>query len=268
MDRKTTGKNYLFTVLLLAGIIGGCAVGAIWPGATHLEPLGTIFINMMFCIVVPLVFVSIAGAISNMRNRKRGTRIIGVSIAIFLLTCAIAAVVMIVLVKLYPPVTEAWSDIEAGEIGEQPAVTTLIVNFFTVNDFSGLLSRKAMLPLIVFSVLFGFCTNACGGPDCAVGRFLNSLTDVMLHFVRFVSYYAPIGFFGFFAYLVASYGPQLIGDYGRGMLLYYPLCFGYLFTMYPLYARIGGGKGAPKLMLGHLLRPAVKRMVRRFSTSV
>ena len=63
MEKKDR-TNFLFTAFLLLGIAGGCAVGAIWPGATALEPLGTVFINMMFCIVVPLVFSSIAGAIA------------------------------------------------------------------------------------------------------------------------------------------------------------------------------------------------------------
>jgi Na+/H+-dicarboxylate symporter len=257
MKGKSIKQDYLFTILLLLGIAAGCIVGAVWPGATCLEPLGTIFINMMFCIVVPLVFASIAGAISNMRNKKRGGKIIGVTIASFLITCAVAATVMILFVKLYPPVTQAWQGLESGTVDEQASVTELIVNFFTVSDFSGLLTRRAMLPLIVFSVLFGFCANACGGSDSAVGKFLNNLTDVMLRFVRIVTYYAPIAFFGFFAYLVAHYGPQLIGDYGRGMLLYYPLCFAYLFTAFPLYARFGGGKEAAKVMFRHILRPAV-----------
>lgn len=257
MKGKSIKQDYLFTILLLLGIVTGCVVGAVWPGATCLEPLGTIFINMMFCIVVPLVFASIAGAISNMRNKKRGGKIIGITIASFLITCAVAATVMILLVKLYPPVTQAWQGLESGTVDEQASVTELIVNFFTVGDFSGLLTRRAMLPLIVFSVLFGFCANACGGSDSAVGKFLNNLTDVMLRFVKIITYYAPIAFFGFFSYLVAHYGPQLIGDYGRGMLLYYPLCFAYLFTAFPLYARFGGGKGAAKVMFRHILRPAV-----------
>ena len=254
---KKDRTTFLFTAFLLLGIAGGCAVGAIWPGATVLEPLGTIFINMMFCIVVPLVFSSIAGAISNMRSKKRGGRIIGVSVSLFAITCAIAALVMLALVKLYPPVTQAWQGIAPGEVDEPASIATLVVNFFTVGDFSGLLSRRAILPLIVFSVIFGFATHACGGADCAVGKFLNSLTDVMLRFVKIVSYYAPIGFFGFFAYLVADYGPQLIGDYGRGMLLYYPLCFVFILTVYPLYAYIGGGKAGPRTLLRNILRPAV-----------
>ncbi len=48
-------KNYGFLILMLIGIVAGCIVGAVWPGATALEWLGTIFINLMFCVVVPMV---------------------------------------------------------------------------------------------------------------------------------------------------------------------------------------------------------------------
>ena len=74
--------------------------------------------------------------------------------------------------------------------------------------------------------------------------------------VKIITYYAPIGFFGFFAYLVASYGPELIGDYGRTLIIYYVLCFVYMFVFFPIYARFGGGKGAAKLMFSKLFRPA------------
>jgi Na+/H+-dicarboxylate symporter len=79
----------------------------------------------------------------------------------------------------------------------------------------------------------------------------------MLKVVKIVSYYATIAFFGFFASLVATYGPRLIGDYGRAMAVYYPLCLVYVFTAFPLYARLGGGRGAVRVMFKHLLRPAV-----------
>ena len=55
-------KNYAFILCMLVGIVAGCITGAVWPGATKLEPLGTVFINLMFCIVVPMVFCSIASA--------------------------------------------------------------------------------------------------------------------------------------------------------------------------------------------------------------
>ena len=59
-------KNYWFILAMLIAIVTGCIVGAVWPGATALEPLGTVFINLMFCVVVPMVFCSIASAIANM----------------------------------------------------------------------------------------------------------------------------------------------------------------------------------------------------------
>ena len=74
---KSLLKNYGFIICMLTGIIAGCIVGVIWPGATVLEPLGTIFTNLMFCIVVPMVFCSIASAIANMSSAKRAGKIGG-----------------------------------------------------------------------------------------------------------------------------------------------------------------------------------------------
>ena len=133
----------------------------------------------------------------------------------------------------------------------------MIVNFFTASDFVGLLSRRAMLPLIVFSILFGFAVNLNGGSETLVAKFLDDLTNVMLKFVKIVTYYAPIAFFAIFADLVASYGPQITEAYGRALLLYYPLCFVYIFTAFPLFAWFGGGKGAVKVMFRHIVKPAV-----------
>ena len=60
-------KNwFLFTMIL--GIVLGCLVGAFWQGAKALAPLGDLFVNMMFCVVVPMVFFSIASAIANMKG--------------------------------------------------------------------------------------------------------------------------------------------------------------------------------------------------------
>jgi Na+/H+-dicarboxylate symporter len=132
----------------------------------------------------------------------------------------------------------------------------MIVNFFTAEDFVGLLSRRAMLPLIVFSVLFGFSANLSGGPDGIIAKALSALADTMLKFVQIITYYAPIGFFGFFATLVATYGPELIGDYSRTLIVYYVVCFVYMFASFPIYARFGGGKGAAKVMFKHLFKPA------------
>ena len=263
MEKKSVAKNYAFLAIMLGSMILGAIVGWIFPvtedsaGATVLKPLGTVFINMMFCIVVPMVFASISSAVANMKSRKRAGKIMGVTVGTFVVTGAIAAVIMFVLVKIFPPVLTAWTELPSEEMGEYATLTQMIVNFFTAEDFVGLLTRRAMLPLIVFSLLFGFAVNLNGGKDTLVGKFLEDLANVMLKFVQIITYYAPIAFFGFFADLVATYGPQITESYGRALAVYYPLCFVYIFTAWPLFAWFGGGKGGIKTMFRHIAKPAI-----------
>lgn len=268
LNKKSVARNYVFLGIMLASMILGAITGWIFPqvkegdeviqaGATVLKPLGTLFINMMFCIVVPMVFASISGSIATMKSRKRAGKIMGTTILTFVVTGAIAAAIMIVLMKLIPPVLEPWSDLAAGTVDDPISIPNLIVNFFTVSDFSLLLSRSAMLPLIVFSILFGFGVNLGTGPDSNVAKLLTGISDAMMVVVKLVTYYAPIAFFGFFADLVAVYGPQITADYGRALAVYYPLCLIYIFTAFPLFAWFGGGKHGVRTMLRHIARPAI-----------
>lgn len=266
MKRKFWKTNG-FLLLMVAGIVAGCIAGAVCPverdstgqiikaGATVLEPLGTVFINLMFCIVVPMVFCSICAAIANMDSVKKAGKIMGITLLTFLVTATIAAVLMYGLVQVVPLVQGKY-DVVEGQVGETLSLGEMVVNFFTKPDFGELLSRKAVLPLIVFAVLCGFGIQLSGGRQTMTAKLLNDVTGCIMKVVKIITYYAPIGFFGFFASLVATYGPELIGDYSRTLLIYYGMCFAYLFLAFPLYARFGGGKGAVRIMFRHLFRPA------------
>lgn len=252
---KNFFKNYWFILSMLVGIVAGCVVGAVWPGATALEPLGTVFVNLMFCVVVPMVFCSIASAIANMGNVRRAGKVLGTTVVTFLATAAIASILMYIVVRLIP-LTSGTYEIVEGEVDAGLGVADMIINFFTKPDFTELWSRRAILPLIVAAVIFGFGVQMAGGPETMTAKLLADLTNCIMKVVKIITYYAPIGFFGFFAYLVATYGPELIGDYGRTLIIYYVLCFVYMFVFSPLYARFGGGKGAAKVMFKHLFAPA------------
>ena len=252
---KNILKNYGFIICMLTGIVAGCIVGAVWPGATVLEPLGTVFINLMFCIVVPMVFCSIASAIANMQSAKRAGKVMLTTVLTFCVTAGIAAIIMYAIVRVFP-IVDGHYDMVAGEVGETLGIGDMIVNFFTKPDFAELLSRKAILPLIVFAILVGFGVQLSGGPETKTAQLLEDITKCILNTVKIITYYAPIGFFGFFATLVANYGPELIGDYSRTLIVYYVVCFAYMFIFFPIYARIGGGKGAVKVMFQHLFKPA------------
>ena len=210
MEKRAVLKNYGLLGAMLAAMLTGGVTGWLWPAAAGtLRPLGQIFINLMFCVVVPLVFSSIAGAIAGMRSVRRAGRIMGVTVLTFVVTGILAAVLMFLLMKAFPPVLTPWQSLPTEAVGDYAAPGQLLVNFFTAEDFVGLLSRRAMLPLIVFSVL------------------------------------------------LADYGPKIAGAYGRAMAVYYPLCFVYLFTAFPLMARLGGGRSGVGIMLRHIARPAL-----------
>ena len=264
---KKLFKNYGFILCMLTGILAGCIVGAIFPavkdaegnimepGARILEPLGTVFINLMFCIVVPMVFCSIASAIANMDSMKKAGKIMGVTVATFMVTAGIAAIIMYVVCRIFPLVQGQYEAV-AGEVGQTLGLADMIINFFTKPDFPELWSRRAILPLIVFAILCGFGIQMAGGKKTMTAKLLADITTCIMKVVKLITYYAPIGFFGFFAYLVATYGPELIGDYGRTLIIYYVLCFAYMFVFFPIYARFGGGKGGAKVMFRHLFKPA------------
>ena len=257
MEKRAVLKNYGLLGAMLAAMLTGGVTGWLWPAAAGtVRPLGQIFINLMFCVVVPLVFSSIAGAIAGMRSVRRAGRIMGVTVLTFVVTGDMHHY------KnrnelAFPPVLTPWQSLPTEAVGDYTAPDQLLVNFFTAEDFVGLLSRRAMLPLIVFSVLLGFAANLAGGPDGPVARGLTAVTQVMMQLIRLLTYYAPVAFFAIFAGLVADYGPKIAGAYGRAMAVYYPLCFVYLFTAFPLMARLGGGRGGVGIMLRHIARPAL-----------
>lgn len=259
MKKGSFLSNYWFIICMLIAIVAGTVLGLNWPGATVLAPLGDLFINMMFCVVVPMVFVSISSAIANMKTAGRAGKLMVTTILTFMVTAAIAAVIMYVIVRVINIVPADFSiDVMVTETEDTTVASTgsLIVNFFTKPDFNELLSRRAMLPLIIASIIFGFGVQMAGGPSTMTAKMLDDLSNCIMKTVKIITYYAPIGFFGFFASLAATYGPELIGGYGKTLVVYYVTCFAYMFIFFPIYAEFGGGKGAAKVMFAHLFRPA------------
>ena len=252
--KKPFFKSYGFLFTMILGIVAGCLLGAFWPGAASLAPLGTLFINMMFCVVVPMVFFSISSAIANMKNAKRAGKLMGTTVVTFICTTIIASVIMYVIVRFVP--------IYIGEPAFEEGATEpmkfgdMVVGFFTKSDFPELWSRRSILQLIVAGIFFGFGVQMCGGPETKVAKLLEEITNVLMKVIKLITYYAPIGFLGFFAALVAEHGADFISNYARAIILYYIVAFAYMFLCFPLYARFGGGKGAVKVMFKHLFRPA------------
>lgn len=251
-------KKDLLPVFLIIGIIIGALIGAIFKEkAQILKPLGDIFLNLMFTIVVPLVFVSISSSVGNMANMKRLGKILGSTVTVFIVTGLISAAFILVWVNVFPPAAGTKIALKAEDVGQMASASDLIVGSLTVSDFPELLSKSHMLPLIIFSILFGVSVSMMGGEDSPVGKLLNNLEKVVMKMVNIIMLYAPIGLGAYFANLIGELGPELIGDYGKVLLIYYPLVIIYFVTMFPLYSYWAGGKTAVKRMRKAILKPAI-----------
>jgi len=241
METKTPSflKSYGFSITLILSIIIGAILGIIYKkDAASFKPLGDIFLNLLFTVLIPLVFFSISSAVAGMQNIRRLGKIMSAMILVFVVTGLIASVVMIIGVVSYPPASGVHVNPGNGINVEHLKISDQIVKAFTVSDFADLLSKKNMLALIIFSILIGLATSAIGEKGKTFTNFLNSGSAVMMKLISFIMYYAPVGLCAYFAYLVGVFGPELLDSYARAMFLYYPTAILYFFIAFTIYAFI------------------------------
>ncbi len=268
MKKHSIWKAYRFPIILITAIILGCFLGAtMGKDAVVFKPLGDIFLNAMFMIVVPLVFTTICSAVSNMSSMNRLGRVMGSLVTVFLVTGAIAAVLMLVTVKIFPPAAGTSLSLSAPESLEPLSTADQIVKAITVSDFQDLLSKSHMLPLILFSILFGLSLQMLGEKAKPITRGISILAEAMLKLVKLVMYYAPIGLAAYFAALVGDFGPNLLGAYMRSMVVYHIVTVAYFLIAFTIYSALATGGRGTGTFWKNILAPAVTALGTQSSTA-
>lgn len=249
-------KKYGFPISILLAIIIGSLWGTVLgEDASIFKPFGDIFLNLMFTIVVPLVFFTISSSIANMIDLKRLGKIMGYSLIVFVLTCIISAIIMTFAVKIVDPVGNSNILIDNNVVEESVSIGDQIVETLTVNDFSEILSRKHMLPLVIFSILFGIGASSLGESGKKLSTLLDNISKALTKVVKFIMYYAPIGLCAYFMNLVGTFGTSLVEGYLRSFILYTIVGIIYYLIFYPLYAFISSGGLGVKRLLKNILNP-------------
>lgn len=256
-EKNSILKTYRFPIILLLGIVIGSFIGTVAPDkAMMLKPFGDIFLNMLFALVVPLVLVSISNSIAQMQDMKRLGKIISSMFGVFLITGLIASIIMVITVMVFPPAKGLNITLSAPDTIEPLKTSAQIVKMFTVDDFPQLISRRNILPLIIFALFFGFSVKVVGDKAKPVVAILGSLNAVFMKMISILMHYAPIGLGAYFSVLVAEYGPEFIGSYARSMVIYYIVTILYFLLFFPIYAYLAGGVNGLK-SLKHLIAPAI-----------
>lgn len=246
-------KSYGMPIILLISIIIGTILGIVLKDTSIIKPFGDIFLNLMFTIVVPLVFFTISSSIANMVNLRRLGRILKYVFIVFVITSLISSIFMLFGLSIFNIGKGVNIALTSGSEVEKLSLGTQIVKALTVTDFSNLLSRSNMLPLIVFSILFGIGVALIGDKGKNIRSALDSISIVMMKIVKIIMYYAPIGLCAYFANLVNEFGPELIGSYAKTMIFYYVICLIYFLIFYTLYAYIANRKKGVKSFYKNIL---------------
>lgn len=258
-------KNYKSSLILLSCIILGGIIGLfIGEEVRVFEPIGNLFLNLIFTLLVPIVFFSISSAIANISSSKKLGKILGVTIIVFAITAVIAGVIGVTSFKIFNPTEGLDSSVIQGIMNneEVPKSETIsiadrIVSSLTVSDFSQLLSRSNLLALIVFSMLLGFGTMLAKEEGKPFVAFLNSGAAVTMKMMGIIMKVAPIGLGAYFANVVGQLGSKILQGYAKVFFLYLGVTVIYYFGFFTLYAYVAGKKQGVRTFWKNATEPTV-----------
>lgn len=260
---KKIWKNYKSTIILLLSIIIGTFIGIIFKEkACVLSPLGDIFLNLMFVVIVPLIFLTITSSIIKMENPKRLGKIMITILIVFAVMSIIAALIGVVssyTIKLIDSkdinnLTNLLN--QDVVISEEVNILQKTANLLTVNDFYKILSKENIIAILVFSIIFGFAIRKSKDKGKKVIELILSLNEVVINIVNIIMYYAPIGLGCFIATLIGSYGSVIAIGFLKTFIVYTLVCIFIYVFVYSAYVFLVSDKKGLKAYWKNIIGPS------------
>ena len=253
-------KNYKTMLLLILAMIIGAIAGLIFKeDSMVVKPLGDLFLNLMFVIIVPLVFLTIALAVAKVKHPKRLGKIMVSTVIIFLITSVIAVVIGFA-TTYFVDLVDAGDSSSIRELFDGEVSTDTDLNFLertvqliSVDDFTGLLSKDNVVALLVCALIVGFAMRMSGEKAEPLLKVMESAHSVVFNFIKITMYYAPIGIGCYFASYVGSFGASIAAGFLKTFVLYALVALSYYVIMYSLYAFISGGTKGLKVWWTNIL---------------
>ncbi len=206
----------LSTKILIAlglGIIAGLELGAegVDLAKTWIAPFGTIFMNMIKMIIVPLVFSSLVIGVCSLGDVKKIGRIGAKTMAYYLGTTAFAIVLGLILAVVIQPGAGVNMPAEGVKAAAKaaPPIMSVIIDIFPTNAMEAMLKAN-MLQIIVFSLFIGIGISMVGERAEYLKRTIDGLAEVSYKIVGMIMNFAPIGVFGLITPVVAANGPAVL----------------------------------------------------------
>lgn len=197
------------------GIVIGLVFG---EKATIVKPLGTIFLNMIKMIVVPMVFFSITAGVASLGDLKK-LRNIGVKVVgLYALTSALCVGLGLIMANIINPGKgfdlTALSQSTDYEAQAMPSIIDTLIDMFPSNIFTSFTNTN-MLQIIVFSVFLGVALIMMGKEGERLLAGVQSCANAMYKITAIVMEFSPIGVCALLADSVGAYGLKIFGPLGK-----------------------------------------------------
>lgn len=269
-------KKFKFTLAyqILVGLILGIAVGAIFFGnpavEKYLQPIGTIFINMIKMIVVPIIVSTLILGVAGTGDIKQLGKLGGKTLIYFEIVTTIAIVVGLLAANIFKPgVGVDMSTLSKGNIDQYVQTSEevqshgfadVIVNAVPSNIVQSM-SDGNMLAIIFFSVLFGLGVAAIGERGKPVLAFFQGTADAMFWVTNLIMKFAPFGVFALIGVTVSKFGLESLLPLGKLMILVYAAMLFFIVVVLGGIAKLVG------INIFHLIKVLKDELLLAYSTS-
>ena len=233
--RKLSLPAWIF-IGMFAGILAGlCFLGNPEFTKEWIKPIGTIYINLLKFLVVPVVLFSIADGVISLKDLKRVGSVGLKTFVYYMCTTALAVIIGLILATafkgLFPPLDSVSLGELTYEAKESPSVMQVIVNIFPDNLFKPMVNAD-MLPVIVISILLGAGVLAAGEKGKKIGDAINCMNEVVMKIMMMIIKITPLGVFCLMTNVVAENGPKIVGTLALVIAVAY---LGYLIHVVLVY---------------------------------
>ena len=216
--RKITLAGWII-ICLFAGILVGFAFLKLAPESTfttdYLKPLGTIYINLLKFMVVPVVVFSIMDGVISLNDLKRVGSLGIKTIVYYILTTAFAVVIGLVVVNcfkgFFPALDQSVTSSLEYNAAEAPKVMDVIIAIFPDNVFKPMVEAN-MLPVICIAIFFGAGVLTAGAKGQKIAELVNCMNEVTMKVLMMIIKLTPIGVFCLMADVVAVNGAKIVGS--------------------------------------------------------
>lgn len=243
-------KTSKLTLYIFIGLLAGVVVGWKFPQlGIKMQPLATIFLNMIKMIIAPLLFsVVVTGIASHGDIKSLGK--LGAKTFIYFATATSFALIIGLSIGLIskPGAGFAIENVSQKMMDNVAVIVSSSTHSSTVDMFVNIVPTsiiKAMangdlLQIVVFSVFFAIAICAVGEKAKPVLNCVSSLSEVMFKFTHFVMNFAPFGVFGAISYTIAESGMGIMVNYAKIICSLYFALFLFLFVILNIACRIVG----------------------------